>query len=103
MDNAKIHRSEEVTNCIKTLRLKVLYLSAYSPVCAPVESFFGILKANFKALVECNSCNLTNESGDRVIFDSHFSIPPAKVVSCCGAMVERWRSGKTYSAGPSVN
>ena len=50
LDNWSIHKSKETLCKLKKINWKIIYLSAYSPMLAPVEMYFRILKANLRRI-----------------------------------------------------
>ncbi len=51
MDNAKIHRTDEVKDWALREDVSILFLSPYSPDLSPMEFVFGLFKAYLKDLV----------------------------------------------------
>ena len=70
LDNASIHLSTESKSTLIKLNFNVMYLPAYSPMLAPVELFFRLVKNKIRAhLHDQNIC--FNETKDRlIIFNS---------------------------------
>ena len=50
LDNWSIHKSKETLFKLKKINWKIIYLPAYSPMLAPVEMYFGILKAKLRRI-----------------------------------------------------
>ena len=60
LDNWSIHKSEKNIRKLRKMRTNILYLPPYSPNFAPVEEFFGIMKAHInkqwaKEIVKLNT------------------------------------------------
>ena len=68
LDNAPYHWSKISYERIKKLNLNVMLLPPYSPVLAPVEIFFKLLKSKIRSSKSSIGVNFSNESGTRLIF-----------------------------------
>lgn len=49
MDNARVHRTQEVAEALISMDLKPIYLPPYSPQLNPIELMFSRLKAIYKS------------------------------------------------------
>ena len=47
LDNAKIHKTDDVKNAMKVSKLKILFLPPYSPMLNPIELVFNVMKKAF--------------------------------------------------------
>lgn len=62
MDNASIHRTNEVKDCITERGYKPTYLPPYSPFLNPIEEFWAKVKTNVR-----RDCLTVNDNlGDRI-------------------------------------
>lgn len=50
MDNAAIHKTKHVSQCMQEKGLDALFLSLYSPEYQPIENVFSVVKAYFRRL-----------------------------------------------------
>ena len=48
MDIWSIHKSKSTINYLKKIKIQVLFLPVYSPILAPIEKFYGILKLKLR-------------------------------------------------------
>ena len=51
MDNASIHKSDEITAMIKNVGAKVVFLPPYSPDLSPIEKMWSKVKEILKRLM----------------------------------------------------
>ncbi len=51
MDNLRVHKTEEVKEACKVVHGKPIYNVPYSPVFNGIETFFSLVKAEYKNLV----------------------------------------------------
>ena len=63
LDNASIHLSKETMNRLQQLWLNTDFISAYSPMLAPVEVFFKQLKTKMRRWNEFKELSLNQQSG----------------------------------------
>ena len=47
LDNAKIHKTDDVKDAMKASKLKILFLPPYTPMLNPIELVFNVLKKTF--------------------------------------------------------
>ena len=47
LDNAKIHKTDDVKDAIKLSKLKILFLPPYSPMFNTIELVFNVMKKAF--------------------------------------------------------
>ncbi|MBK7110471.1 MAG: IS630 family transposase [Bacteroidetes bacterium] len=47
LDNAKIHKTDDVKDAMKASKLKILFLPPYSPMLNPIELVFNVMKKAF--------------------------------------------------------
>ena len=47
LDNAKIHKTDDVKDAMKASKLKILFLPPYSPILNPIELVFNVMKRCF--------------------------------------------------------
>ncbi len=55
LDNARIHRTQEVTQFFQTIPQQVVYLSPYSPDYNPIELVFGLSKLAMKDRIDLDT------------------------------------------------
>ena len=48
MNNWYIHKSKSTINYLKKIKFQVMFFPAYSPILAPIEEFYGILKLKLR-------------------------------------------------------
>ena len=70
IDNTSTHRAKQTSITLKRLNFNVMFLPPYSPILAPIELFFRMVKNRIRAVLTCkNMC--FNDQKDRLeIFDA---------------------------------
>ena len=70
LDNASYHSSSITKEAIKKLGMNVCFLPPYSPVLAPVEQFFKLLKAKIRSACVKSITNFSSKSGIKTIINA---------------------------------
>ena len=81
LDNCPCHRSKQTTKRIKKLKCKVMYLPAYSPSLAPIESTFSFIKGVIVKQCRGKNIDLTTASGRKEIVLALGSLSAEKIRS----------------------
>ena len=82
LDNAKVHHSFTTLKFITALRLKMIYLPAYSPEFAPVELWFKGIKSILKADISPSKLDYSKEDGALAIENALASISKEYIQDC---------------------
>ena len=67
LDNASYHTSKDTKEKLINLGLNVNFLSPYSPILAPVEQFFKLLKSKIKSYNFENRIKLKTKEGTELV------------------------------------
>ena len=70
LDNAPYHISESTKGKILKLNLNAIYLPPYSPILAPVEQFFMLIKFKIKFINKSKGVNFNSKGGVEAICHS---------------------------------
>lgn len=81
VDNARIHKSFVCLEFLRLLKLKVVFIPEYSPMCAPVERFFGRVKFLIREFSGNARVNWSQESSTQVLIHLLSSIHKHHIVS----------------------
>ena len=68
LDNASWHLSEDIKLHIARLDFNAVYLPPYTPIYAPVETFFKIVKEKVRSSKEFKNIEFSKESGMEFIY-----------------------------------
>jgi transposase len=60
MDNARFHKSEKTEEILKEKGASILFLPPYSPDLNPIEHYFGVLKKNFRKILDQHKDRLSS-------------------------------------------
>ena len=82
LDNAKVHHSFTTLKFITALRLKMIYLPAYSPEFAQVELWFKGIKYILKADISPSKLDYSKEDGALGIENALVSISKEYIQDC---------------------
>ena len=67
LDNAPYHSSKETKDAINKLLLNVYFLPPYSPILAPVEQFFKLIKSKVRSAENFKNTNFKSKNGTKYI------------------------------------
>ena len=70
LDNAPYHWSKITNERMKNLNLNILFLPPYSPILAPIEIFFKLVKSKIRSSKIAKGVNFSNKEGTMLIFSA---------------------------------
>ena len=70
LDNASIHKSSKTVKSIKRMNLNLMFLPAYSPMLAPVELFFRMIKNKLRTNIHYKQIWLNKQAERIEIFNA---------------------------------
>jgi hypothetical protein len=79
LDNASIHLTKLIKKTATNFDFRIMYLPPYTPMLAPVEQVFEIIKSKIRASNRRETADFSKESGQRLILEAMNTLSGAMI------------------------